>query len=295
MYSIYDVEGPYWNCKTDLLIRQIDEDLKKGGQTMAGIRNDVIDTGYIPVEYNTYKELVKKANKWDEHERKTKELELERYINKLISGEVVYPFKDRLLLVESTLVEAIKNGMFFDFSNVKSKLHYSILTYLQGTDDRFFKWETGTVDALTFSVFHDGASDLYRWQSEINEIIEHIPWKNAIEKRVIFDTAIATAMKYEPERELVICELKSAERFLNDKMKAEKRDLNMSDLRKALGSTLLSVLWMDKGCLDNIFKYSNPPYVSFGFDPDNINDFRNKKTDQLVMNFNWVPKEESDE
>ena len=64
MYSIYDVEGPYWNCKTDSLIRQIDENLK-GGQIMAGIKNDVIDTGYIPVEYNMYLTLTEKAEKYD--------------------------------------------------------------------------------------------------------------------------------------------------------------------------------------------------------------------------------------
>ena len=32
---------------------------------MAGIRNDVIDTGYIPVEYNTYLTLTEKAEKYD--------------------------------------------------------------------------------------------------------------------------------------------------------------------------------------------------------------------------------------
>ena len=131
MYSIYDVEGPYWNIKTDLLIRQIDEDLKRGGQIMAGIRNDVIDTGYIPVEYNTYKELVKKAEKYDAMigtSRKT--IGVKNAIKKAINYEIHAGFKPSFDFVKTVLNDAYFSDGDYDVKDIKKDVISFIKKYV---------------------------------------------------------------------------------------------------------------------------------------------------------------------
>lgn len=55
---------------------------------MESIRNeDVIKTGYIPVEYNLYKELLRKAEEWDRYQFE-KNLKKEKEENNEITNNI---------------------------------------------------------------------------------------------------------------------------------------------------------------------------------------------------------------
>ncbi len=55
---------------------------------MESIRNeDVIKTGYIPVEYNFYKELLRKAEEWDRYQFE-KNLKKEKEENNEIANNI---------------------------------------------------------------------------------------------------------------------------------------------------------------------------------------------------------------
>ena len=95
---------------------------------------------------------------------------------------------------------------------------------------------------------------------------------------------------FDNDRELAVCYFKSAERYMNDVMACEKKDISMSEVIKngICNNVWTFIVKTDEKISDRIFKYSKDSYISFGFDRDNISRFLNKETDYLVMDFNCV-------
>ena len=137
----------------------------------------------------TVNSVLLKAQKWDEHEKLLENNEmawqLQETIWPILSGKKTYDFVERLKLAEQILNDAVKDGVIFDFSDMKSSLPKLLDDYIHGFDlspaDYYSLEQSKLCEYITYGEDLDDFSSK-KYIEEINDILKRIKWKNPKEQ-----------------------------------------------------------------------------------------------------------------